>query len=224
MGVLNRVNDIIQANLSAALDKAEDPEKLLNLLVQEMQDALTECRATAATFLTQEKQMKREIAAKQAKVADWQAKAEKALSKDRDDLAKAALVEKQRLTTEIEAQQAEMDKVAESLAKLTEDCQRLQNKLADAKAKQLTYMQKERVVTARLKVKEQLHSSKVEDALARFDYLEQRVENIESQVEAYELTQGDAANSTAAQIVALEKDEAIDKELADLKAMMKQSA
>ncbi len=79
MGVLNRVNDIIQANLSAALDKAEDPEKLLNLLVQEMQDALTECRATAATFLTQEKQMKREIAAKQAKVADWQAKAEKAL-------------------------------------------------------------------------------------------------------------------------------------------------
>ena len=78
MGVLNRVNDIIQANLSAALDKAEDPEKLLNLLVQEMQDALTECRATAATFLTQEKQMKREIAAKQAKVADWQAKAEKA--------------------------------------------------------------------------------------------------------------------------------------------------
>lgn len=217
MGVLNRVNDIIQANLSAALDKAEDPEKLLNLLVQEMQDALTECRATAATFLTQEKQMKREIASKQAK-------AEKALSKDRDDLAKAALVEKQRLTTEIEAQQAEMDKVAESLAKLTEDCQRLQNKLADAKAKQLTYMQKERVVTARLKVKEQLHSSKVEDALARFDYLEQRVENIESQVEAYELTQGDAANSTAAQIAALEKDEAIDKELADLKAMMKQSA
>ena len=146
------------------------------------------------------------------------------MSKDRDDLAKAALVEKQRLTTEIEAQQAEMDKVAESLAKLTEDCQRLQNKLADAKAKQLTYMQKERVVTARLKVKEQLHSSKVEDALARFDYLEQRVENIESQVEAYELTQGDAANSTAAQIAALEKDEAIDKELADLKAMMKQSA
>ena len=189
-----------------------------------MQDALTECRATAATFLTQEKQMKREIAAKEAKVADWQAKAEKALSKDRDDLAKAALVEKQRLTTEIEAQQAEMDKVAESLAKLTEDCQRLQNKLADAKAKQLTYMQKERVVTARLKVKEQLHSSKVEDALARFDYLEQRVENIESQVEAYELTQSDAANSTAAQFAALEKDEAIDKELADLKATMKQSA
>ncbi|WP_199526671.1 PspA/IM30 family protein [Pseudoalteromonas sp. bablab_jr004] len=224
MGVLNRVNDIIQANLSAALDKAEDPEKLLNLLVQEMQDALSECRATAATFLTQEKQMKREIAAKQAKVADWQAKAEKALSKDRDDLAKAALVEKQRLTTETEAQQAEMNKVAESLAKLTEDCQRLQNKLADAKAKQLTYMQKERVVTARLKVKEQLHSSKVEDALARFDYLEQRVENIESQVEAYELTQSDAANSTAAQIAALEKNDAIDKELADLKASMKQSA
>jgi len=224
MGVLNRVNDIIQANLSAALDKAEDPEKLLNLLVQEMQDALTECRTTAATFLTQEKQMKREIAAKQAKVADWQAKAEKALSKDRDDLAKAALIEKQRITTEIEAQQAEMDKVAESLAKLTEDCQRLQNKLTDAKAKQLTYMQKERVVTARLKVKEQLHSSKVADALARFDYLEQRVENIESQVEAYELTQSDAANSTAAQIAALEKNDAIDKELADLKATMKQSA
>ncbi|MCC9661544.1 PspA/IM30 family protein [Pseudoalteromonas sp. MB41] len=224
MGVLNRVNDIIQANLSAALDKAEDPEKLLNLLVQEMQDALNECRATAATFLTQEKQIKREIAAKQAKQADWQAKAEKALSKDRDDLAKAALIEKQRLNAEIEAQQREMDKVADSLAKLTDDSQRLQNKLADAKAKQLTYMQKERVVTARLKVKEQLHSNKVADALARFDYLEQRVENIESQVEAYELTHSDAANSTAAQIAALEKNDAIDKELADLKATMKQSA
>ncbi|WP_404342410.1 PspA/IM30 family protein [Pseudoalteromonas mariniglutinosa] len=224
MGVINRVNDIIQANLAAALDKAEDPEKLLNLLVQEMQQAINECRVTAASFLTQQKQLQRELDAKQAQQITWQDNAEKALNKGREDLAKAALLEKQRLSLQIEAQQVELGKVAETIAKISSDCQRLQNKLTDAKAKQLTYMRKERVISARIKVNQQLQSTHVANALARFEHLEQRVETIESQVEAYELSGTDYANSTAAKIDALVKDDTINNELAQLKAAMKKSA
>ncbi|MGO2477591.1 MAG: PspA/IM30 family protein [Pseudoalteromonas sp.] len=218
MGVINRVNDIIQSNISAALDKAEDPEKLLNLLTQQMQDALVECRATAATFLMQEKQLKRELAAKQLKSDAWQVKAEKALLKNRDDLAKAALLEKQRTTTQIQNQQVELTNVAESIEKLTADCQRLQNKLTEAKAKQLSYLRKEQVLQAREKVKQQLHSDKVADALARFEIIERRVESIESQVDAYDLTGSNSAHNTAEQIDELVKKSALEQELQALKS------
>lgn len=224
MGVINRVNDIIQSNISAALDKAEDPEKLLNLLIQQMQDALIEGRATAATFLTQQKQLNRELAAKQSNRDAWQEKAEKALVKNRDDLAKAALLEKQRITTEIQNQQVELSNVTESIAKLTTDCQRLQNKLTEAKAKQLTYLHKEQVLQARVKVKQQLHSDKVADALSRFEVIERRVESIESQVDAYDITSANSPQSTAQQIDALVKNDALEQEFTALKTKLQQSA
>ncbi|MGO2012628.1 PspA/IM30 family protein [Pseudoalteromonas sp.] len=224
MGVINRVNDIIQSNISAALDKAEDPEKLLNLLIQQMQDALVECRATAATFLMQEKQLKRELAAKQLNSDAWQVKAEKALLKNRDDLAKAALLEKQRTTTQIQNQQVELTNVAESIEKLTADCQRLQNKLTEAKAKQLSYLRKEQVLQARVKVKQQLHSDKVADALARFEIIERRVESIESQVDAYDLTGSNSAHNTAEQIDELVKNSALEQELQALKSKRQELA
>ncbi|MGO2293798.1 MAG: PspA/IM30 family protein [Pseudoalteromonas sp.] len=224
MGVINRVNDIIQSNISAALDKAEDPEKLLNLLIQQMQDALVGCRATAATFLMQEKQLKRELAAKQLNSDAWQVKAEKALLKNRDDLAKAALLEKQRTTTQIQNQQVELTNVAESIEKLTADCQRLQNKLTEAKAKQLSYLRKEQVLQARVKVKQQLHSDKVADALARFEIIERRVESIESQVDAYDLTGSNSAHNTAEQIDELVKNSALEQELQALKSKRQELA
>lgn len=224
MGVMNRVTDIIQSNISAALDKAEDPEKLLNLLIQQMQDALVECRATAATFLTQEKQLKRELAAKQLSSEAWQAKAEKALLKKRDDLAKAALLEKQRITTQADSQQLELNSIGESIKKLTADCQRLQNKLTDAKTKQLSYLRKEQVLQARVKVKQQLHSDKAADALARFELIERRVESIESQVDAYDLTAANSAHNTAQQIDELVKNDALEQELTALKVKLQQPA
>lgn len=222
MGLVNRVTDLIQSNLVSVLDKAEDPEKLLALLIQQMQETLDECRSTAAVILCEEKALKREQKNKQVSIEQWQVKAEIAVEKGRDDLATAALKEKQKVSADLTAIEPELTKLAASLATLQEDAQRLQNKLTEAKAKLASFQQAHNVVAARLRVNHQLNSNKVADALSRFDVIERRVESIESQVEAYDITK--SANSTAEQIDALVKNESIDKELAALKASLKQSA
>jgi len=222
MGLVNRVTDLIQSNLVSVLDKAEDPEKLLALLIQQMQETLDECRSTAAVILCEEKALKREQKNKQASIEQWQVKAEIAVEKGRDDLATAALKEKQKVSADLTAIEPELTKLAASLATLQEDAQRLQNKLTEAKAKLASFQQAHNVVAARVRVNHQLNSNKVADALSRFDVIERRVESIESQVEAYDITK--SANSTAEQIDALVKNESIDKELAALKASLKQSA
>lgn len=221
MSILNRVNDVIQSNIAAMLDKAEDPEKLLNLMLSEMQEALNECRSTAAALLCEEKTLKRQIAQKQKDLTLWQTKAELAVAKNRDDLAKSALVEKQRVDEQIAAKNTQLNTLKESIEKITADCERLQQKMAQAKSKQAQLIKRHDIVAAREKVNMQLHSDKVVNALSRFEMIEQKVEGIEAQVDAYELT--NTAQSTAEQIESLVKNEKIDAELARLKASVKQS-
>ncbi|MCK8119197.1 PspA/IM30 family protein [Pseudoalteromonas sp. 2CM37A] len=221
MSTFNRVNDVIQSNIAAMLDKAEDPEKLLNLMLSEMQEALNECRSTAAALLCEEKTLKRQIAQKQKDLTLWQTKAELAVAKNRDDLAKSALVEKQRVDEQIAAKNTQLNTLKESIEKITADCERLQQKMAQAKSKQAQLIKRHDIVAAREKVNMQLHSDKVANALSRFEMIEQKVEGIEAQVDAYELT--NTAQSTAEQIESLVKNEKIDAELARLKASVKQS-
>jgi len=219
MGIFNRVNDVIQSNIVAMLDKAEDPEKLLNLMLTEMQDALNECRTTAAALLCEEKVINRQIDTKKTELAAWQTKAEHAIKKGSDDLAKSALLEKQSVSESIVNKQTQLETLQESIAKIKADCGRLQQKMAMAKTKQAQLMQRHNVVIARGRIRTQLQSDKVAHALSRFDQVEQRVESIEAQIEAYELT--DSANTTASQIEALVKNEKIDAELAQLKTSLK---
>ena len=221
MSIFNRVNDVIQSNIAAMLDKAEDPEKLLNLMLSEMQEALNECRSTAAALLCEEKTLKRQIAQKQKDLTLWQTKAELAVAKNRDDLAKSALVEKQRVDEQIVAKNTQLNTLKESIEKITADCERLQQKMAQAKSKQAQLIKRHDIVAAREKVNMQLHSDNVANALSRFEMIEQKVEGIEAQVDAYELT--NTAQSTAEQIESLVKNEKIDAELARLKASVKQS-
>lgn len=221
MSIFNRVNDVIQSNIAAMLDKAEDPEKLLNLMLSEMQEALNECRSTAAALLCEEKTLIRQIAQKQKDLISWQTKAELAVAKNRDDLAKSALVEKQRVDEQIAAKNTQLNTLKESIEKITADCERLQQKMAQAKSKQAQLIKRHDIVAAREKVNMQLHSDKVANALSRFEMIEQKVEGIEAQVDAYELT--NTAQSTAEQIETLVKNEKIDAELARLKASIKQS-
>ena len=221
MSIFNRVNDVIQSNIAAMLDKAEDPEKLLNLMLSEMQEALNECRSTAAALLCEEKALKRQIAQKQKDLTLWQTKAELAVAKNRDDLAKSALVEKQRVDEQIVAKNTQLNTLKESIEKITADCERLQQKMAQAKSKQAQLIKRHDIVAAREKVNMQLHSDNVANALSRFEVIEQKVEGIEAQVDAYELT--NTAQSTVEQIESLVKNEKIDAELARLKASVKQS-
>ena len=218
MGIFNRVNDVIQSNIVAMLDKAEDPEKLLNLMLTDMQDALNECRTTAAALLCEEKKINRQIDTKKTELAAWQTKAEHAIKKGNDDLAKSALLEKQRVSESIVNKQTQLETLQESIAKIKADCERLQQKMTMAKTKQAQLMQRHNVVIARGRINTQLQSDKVAHALSRFDQVEQRVESIEAQIEAYELT--DSANTTASQIEALAKNEKIDAELAQLKTSL----
>ena len=218
MGIFNRVNDVIQANIVAMLDKAEDSEKLLNLMLTEMQEALNECRSTAAALLCEEKNIKRQISNKQQSLTNWQLKAEHAIAKNRDDLAKSALAEKHNVEKNIECLQTQLETLQQSIVKITEDCERLQQKMTQAKAKQAQLVKRENVVEARAKINTQLQSDKVATALSRFEQIERRVESVESQVEAYELT--DTASNTATQIESLVKNEKIDAELASLKASL----
>lgn len=218
MGIFNRVNDVIQSNIVAMLDKAEDPKKLVNLMLSEMQDALNECRSTAAALLCEEKIINRQIDTQKNTLLTWQTKAELAVERGRDDLAKSALVAKQELSESIASKQTQLVALQESITKIRNDCERLQQKMAEAKVKQTQLSQRHNVVVARNKINTQLQSDKVAHALSRFEQIEQRVEGIEAQVEAYELT--DSASSTVSEIESLVKNEKIDAELASLKASL----
>ncbi|MBE0363086.1 phage shock protein A [Pseudoalteromonas ulvae UL12] len=215
MGVFTRITDIVQANVVAALDKAENPEKLVNLMIQEMEETLVEVRSTSAKLLAEKKELQRKEQSHQQQVNYWQEKAELAIDKNRDDLAKAALVEKQQVAMKFVGLSKELSCLDESLAKLTADSARLNEKLTQAKAKRDSFQQREQMLSSRLKVKSQLQSDKVADALSRFDLIERKVDEIEAKVESYEL--GSSA-SLAQQFNELSINEDIENELAELKS------
>ena len=215
MGVFTRITDIVQANVVAALDKAENPEKLVNLMIQEMEETLVEVRSTSAKLLAEKKELQRKEQSHQQQVNYWQEKAELAIDKNRDDLAKAALVEKQQVAIKFAGLSKELSRLDESLAKLTADSARLNEKLTQAKAKRDSFQQREQMLSSRLKVKSQLQSDKVADALSRFDLIERKVDEIEAKVESYEL--GSNASLTQ-QFNELSINEDIENELAELKS------
>lgn len=216
MGVFSRFTDIINSNINSLLDKAEDPEKMVRLIIQEMEDTLVEVRSSSAKTLADKKELSRQIARYQKDAEQWQEKAELALSKGREDLARAALVEKKKCSESAEAMEDELTHVDDHIAKLQDEITQLQDKLADAKARQKAIIMREKTVSSRLKVKRNIDSGKVEDALSRFDRYERKIDDLEAQVEAQDL----GSKSLADEIAELEGDEKIDDELAQLKAKL----
>ncbi|MFQ6371503.1 phage shock protein PspA [Shewanella sp. YIC-542] len=219
MGIFTRFADIINSNISALLDKAEDPEKMVRLIIQEMEDTLVEVRSTSAKVLAEKKELQRRIAKMQAQVRDWQDKAELALTKEREDLAKAALIEKQKVAATVESLAHELEVVEEHIARLKEEVAQLQEKLADAKARQKTIIIRKQSASSRLEVKKQLDSSKIDNAMLKFEQYERRIEGLEAEVEAYEL--GGKKNSLDEEFAALKADDEVSEELAALKAKIK---
>ncbi|MGL4517593.1 phage shock protein PspA [Shewanella sp.] len=221
MGIFSRFADIINSNISALLDKAEDPEKMVRLIIQEMEDTLVEVRSTSAKVLAEKKELQRRINRVLEQVQDWQDKAELALSKDREDLAKAALVEKQKATALADTLNQELAVIDEHIARLKEEISLLQEKLLDAKARQKTIILRTQTASSRLEVKKQLDSSKIDNAMLKFEQYERRVEGLEAQVESYDLA---SKKSLADEFAALEAEDSVNAELAALKAKVKGTA
>ena len=136
MGIFSRFSDIVNSNINALLDKAEDPEKMVRLIIQEMEDTLVEVRSSSAKTIAEKKELQRVVNRLQEEVTDWQSKAELALSKERDDLARAALIERQKAAEQAETVAADIANLDEHIGKLQDEVGQLQEKLADAKARQ----------------------------------------------------------------------------------------
>lgn len=214
MGIFSRFADIVNSNLNSLLERAEDPEKMVRLIIQEMEDTLVEVRSSSARTLAEKKDLERRLERLKADAADWESRATLAIQKDREDLAKAALLEKQKVNDVVAAMQQEMAIVDENLDKLKSELELLQNKLQDAKARQHAMVMRRDTATSRLQVKKQLDSDKVQDAMQRFDRYEMRVDTLEAEVESYEMGK---SKSLAEEIADLEAEEKINSELEALK-------
>ena len=220
MGIFSRFTDIVNANINVLLDKAEDPEKMVRLIIQEMEETLVEVRTRSARLIADKKDLGRRIERLQFEAAEWDRRAEMALSKDREDLARAALKEKTVTTEAAIAIEVELEQVDINLEKLSGDIGQLQQKLVDAKTRQKALIIRSKTATSRIGVRRQLHDVDIEEAMSRFDRFERKIDILEGEVEAYDLGQ----RNLAEEIADLESDEKVDEELARLKARMKQDS
>jgi phage shock protein A len=217
MGIFSRFTDIVNSNINSILDKAEDPEKMVRLIIQEMEDTLVEVRSASAKTLASKKEISSQIGKVQNESKDWKSKAELAISKDREDLARAALQEKKKCDEHAKALSHELKVVDEQITKLQSEVGQLQDKLADAKTRQKAIILRQKTVSSRLEVKKTLDSGKVDAAMGRFEQYERKIDDLESQVDAYDL----GKKTLADEFAELESDGEIDDELAALKKSMK---
>jgi phage shock protein A len=215
MGIFSRFTDIVNSNINAILDKAENPEKIVRLMIQEMEDTLVEVRSAAARSIADRKESSRALKSLQSEADDWQAKAELAIDKNRDDLAKAALAEKSRVRKAIDALEVTRDALDEGLAKLNTDVSRLEEKLADAKARQELLLARHEAASRQLEVRKKIHDHRIDDALVRFEGFERRIDGIEGRVESYDIGGRKDLNQEFSD---LESADAVEAELQDLKS------
>ena len=215
MGIFSRTRDIIAANVTDLLDKAEDPAKMIRMIILEMEETLVEVRASAARTIADQKEMRRHIIKLEGLQSSWTEKAELALSKGREDLAKAALVEKQKAGDMCDQLAQEITVLDEALKASEEDITKLQNKLREARARQSSLMTRMESAQTRLRARELYQGEKVHDAFSRFDQLERRVDFAEGRADAMGLG---APKTLEEEIAELQANERVDAELEALKA------
>ena len=215
MGIFSRFSDIVNSNINAILDKAEDPEKLVRLMIQEMEDTLVEVRSTAARAIADRKEIQRSLTSLEQEARDWQAKAELALDKEREDLAKAALAEKARVVAAADSLRNQQKVIGDGLEKLNDDIVRLEEKLVDAKTRQQAISARHQTAARRLEVRKRLHSYRIDDAFIKFDQFEKRIDDLEAHAESYDLG---VKKELKDEFTDLENEDAVAKELRELKS------
>jgi len=220
MGIFSRLTDIINSNLNSILDRAEDPEKLIRLVIQEMEDTLVEVRSSTVRTIAERKEIERKLSQLGREMDEWQRKAELALSRDRDDLAKGALVAKSKIAEQIDVLQHQLAHIEEALHKSSEDIGRLQEKLTDAKKREKAIVLRHKSAASRLKVNTQIHDERINDAFARFEQVERNLDELEGRAESMDIGR---KKTLAEEFSDFEASTKVEQELADLKARMHNS-
>ena len=218
MGIFSRTRDIFAANFTELLDRAEDPARMIRMIILEMEETLVEVRASAARTIADGKEMRRAIARLDELQSSWTEKAELALSKDREDLAKAALMERQKATDMADGLRAEMVAIDDTLRSYEADIAKLQGKLREARTRQNSIASRIESAVTRAKAREVLHGGRTEDAFSRFEVLERRADFAEGRADALGMT---GPKSLEEEIAELRASDSVDAELEAMKAAMK---
>jgi phage shock protein A len=213
--VFSRARDIFAANMTDLLDRAEDPARMIRMIILEMEETLVDIRATAARSIADIKEMSRAVSRLDALQSDWTAKAELALSKDREDLAKAALMERSKAAEMADGIRDELNQMEQVLRGYEADIAKLQGKLREARARQNAIAARFESAVTRARAREIMHGSRTADAFAKFELLERRADFAEGHCEALGIT------SLEDEIDQLKSGEKIDAELQAMKAALR---
>lgn len=220
MGIFSRTRDIIAANFTELLDRAEDPSKMIRQMIFEMNETLVEVRASAARTIADQKEMRRHIAKLDALQDSWKEKAELALSKDREDLATSALIEKRKASDMAQRLREEVAQLDDLLNGYEADIAKLQQKLNDARARQANIANRMESAENRYRLRELTNGDRVDDVFSRFEVLERRVDEAEGRADALSLAQTKSLEEEFAELQAADK---VADELAALKAAQGES-
>lgn len=215
--VFSRARDIFAANMTDLLDRAEDPARMIRMIILEMEETLVELRASAARSIADAKEMKRAVGRLEELQIGWNDKAELALSKDREDLAKQALIEKQKAAEMADGLRSEMEQIEAVLRSYEADITKLQNKLREARGRQNAIAARLESAVARAKAREVMHGSRTLDAFAKFEVLERRADFAEGRADALGMTGPKSLEEEIAELRAAEK---VDAELEAMKAAL----
>jgi phage shock protein A len=216
--VFSRARDIFAANMTDLLDRAEDPARMIRMIILEMEETLVEVRASAARSIADIKEMRRTLERLDQLQADWSQRAELALAKDREDLAKAALHERQKVGEMADGLRGELDQFQQVLRGYEADIAKLQAKLREARARQYSIAARFESAVTRAKASEVMHGSRTEDAFAKFEILERRADFAEGRADALALS---GPKSLEEEIAELKAAEAVEAELEAMKAALK---
>jgi phage shock protein A len=218
MGIFSRTRDIIAANMTELLDKSEDPSKLIRMIIMEMEETLVEVRSGAARTIADQKEMRRAVARAEAAQESWAEKAELALSKGREDLATAALVERAKARNFAESTLQDVIALDEHLSANEEDIRKLEAKLREARQRQNALLARIESADSRSKMRAMYKGPRIEDAFAKFEIIERRADMAEGRADALSL--GGPLASLEDEIAGLRTDDGVAAELAEMKARL----
>ena len=216
MGIFSRFTDIVNSNISALLDKAEDPEKMIRLIIQEMEDTLVEVRTNSARAIADKKELSRRVETAERQIEEWQEKATLALTKNREDLARSALIEKQKLEEMARSLHTEQTLVDETIDKLTGEIGKLEAKINETRAKQQSLVIRRQAAGNRRDVQKHLHTSRTTEAMSKFEQYERKIDELEAEADSFTST----GRSLDQEFSELQAQDEIEKELAKMKEQM----